>query len=159
MKNTLPIIIILLALPITAFGEIPTELNQINEQRARKIAEIDRIYKQQLETLRTKYTKAGDLDAANQVAAILHSLEGDKPATMAGIWEWRGLGELTLQQNGVAKFRWWEGNGKWTEDKQGVIRVTSDTGRIFEFVVKDNIGKGTHPATGKPITIERKIDK
>ncbi|MDA7514601.1 hypothetical protein N8513_01250 [bacterium] len=159
MKLAFPILVLLLALPSTSGGEVPRELERLNEQRSRKIAEIDRIYKQQLETLKAKYTKAGDLNAANQVVAILRGFESDDPPTMAGDWEWRGLGELILQPNGVAKFRFWKGNGQWSEEKPGVIRVTSDSGRIFEFTVKNGVGRGLHPLNGKSVTIEKKNDK
>ena len=46
--------------------KIPFELERLNNQRDRKIEEINQIYKKQLESLKVKYTKAGNLDAANQ---------------------------------------------------------------------------------------------
>ena len=133
--------------------EPPAELKRLNEQRDREIAKIDEIYMQQLEKLKAKYLKIGDLDAANQVAGILDSFE---PTAIVGNWHWQGLGELKLQRNGLAKFYYWKGDGKWKQQKPGVIRVTSDTGRIFEFTIKGDVGTAIHPSTGKPITIKKK---
>jgi hypothetical protein len=41
---------------------IPFELERLNNQRDRKIEEINQIYKKQLESLKVKYTKVGNLD-------------------------------------------------------------------------------------------------
>ena len=145
-------------------AEVPPELQSLQEQRTREIAKIDTIYKRQLETLKRKYTKAGNLEAANQVAAVLSKLELEDSFKVEGAWVWKGLdaigpNELVLRPNGVATFTYWHGNGKWSEDKPGVLRITSDAGRIFEFTIRDGIGNGVHPLNGRPISIVKTKDK
>ena len=74
MKDAFSIILFFLVLSSVGAAELPFELKRLNEQRERKIAEIDIVYKQQLEKLKTKYTKAGNLEAANQVVDTLQRL-------------------------------------------------------------------------------------
>jgi hypothetical protein len=81
MKHAIRVLVTILAI-CPAFGsEIPPELERLNEQRASKIAEIDKVYMSQLESLKIKFTKAGNLDAANQVVALINATAAAGNAT------------------------------------------------------------------------------
>jgi len=140
MKHALLILFILFVLPATHGSELPHELERLNEQRERKIAEIDRIYKQQLEELKIKYTKSGNLDAANQIVAILKELDPVAEPEAETRWEWGSGGELVLRPNGVATHTIWNRNGKWRREDDGSIRLQSDSGKAFTIRVEGNLG-------------------
>ena len=102
MKNVILILASFLAF-CPAFGaEIPAELERLNTQRARQIAAIDKTYISQLELLKIKFTKAGNLDAANQVAALLRRFAVED---ILGSYAYTGQDDGTwiyvLKENGV----------------------------------------------------------
>ena len=134
--------------------KIPFELERLNNQRDRKIEEINQIYKKQLESLKVKYTKAGNLDAANQVAAILKELGPTKEKETR--WEWGSGGELVLRPNGVATHTIWKRNGKWSREEDGSIRLESDLGKIFIIQIEGSMGYVTKFSDGKRTTIKQK---
>ncbi|MDA7659759.1 hypothetical protein N8651_04030 [Akkermansiaceae bacterium] len=134
--------------------KIPFELERLNNQRDRKIEEINQIYKKQLESLKVKYTKAGNLDAANQVAAILKELGPTKEKETR--WEWGSGGELVLRPNGVATHTIWKRNGKWSRQEDGSIRLESDLGKIFIIQIEGSMGHVTKFSDGKRTTIKQK---
>lgn len=156
MKYAIPIIASIIAL-CPAFGaEIPPELERLNAQRARQISEIDKIYMGQLELLKIKFTKAGDLDAANQVAAILKKMAPVEEADRETHWEWGSGGQLVLRQDGVATHTVWTKNGKWRREADGTIRLESSSGRVFIIRIDGNVGQVIDPGGGKGTTIKRK---
>lgn len=140
-----------------AFGDdLPFELKRLNEQRDRKIAEINRIYKQQLEELKTKYTKEGNLDAANQVVSILDQLDPAAEPEEETRWEWGSGGELVLRPNGVATHTIWKRNGKWRRGDDGLIRLESDSGKAFTIRIEGDLGHVLGLRDGKRTIIKRK---
>jgi len=66
---------------VHAEEETPAALARLQEQRDRKIAEIDRIYVRELEELKVTYTKAGRLDDALAVDAAIKSVVQDLDGT------------------------------------------------------------------------------
>lgn len=102
MKNVIPILASLLAFCPAFAAEIPAELERLNAQRARQIAEIDKNYISQLELLKIKLTKAGNLDAANQVVALLRHFAAEY---ILGSYAYTGQDDGTwiyvLKENGV----------------------------------------------------------
>jgi hypothetical protein len=140
MKHAICILVTFLAIWPTFGAEIPPELERLNEQRARQISEIDKVYMRQLELLKTKFTKAGNLDAANQVVAILDKMAPAKEADKETRWVWSGGGELVLHPNGVATHTVWKKNGKWSKDADGSIRLESDVGLKSTIRINGNTG-------------------
>ena len=72
------IILPVLFFPIVVFADsaiLPYEIQQLQKKRNAKVAaevgEIDKVYLQILEKYKMKYTKAGDLDSANAVDALI----------------------------------------------------------------------------------------
>jgi len=140
MKQAIRILVTILAV-CPAFGaEIPPELERLNAQRARQFSEIDKVYMSQLELLKIKFTKAGNLDAANQVVAILEKMAPAKEADKETRWIWGGGGELVLYPSGIATHTVWKKNGKWRRDADGLIRLESDVGLKSTIRIDGNIG-------------------
>ena len=69
----LPILFLLSALSglASAVEDIPREVRDLQVQRETKVRDLDRIYRAELEKLKVKFTKEGNLVAANKVAALL----------------------------------------------------------------------------------------
>lgn len=123
MKTT--IFIALMTAVFATAEKIPFELERLNNQRDRKIEEINQIYKKQLESLKVKYTKAGNLDAANQVAAILDGLPSARSKAIPKndkelekwvrdtTWRFVGGKAVTFQRNGTMKKSWGVLEPKW----------------------------------------------
>jgi hypothetical protein len=154
MKHAICILVTFLAIWPTFGAEIPPELERLNEQRARQIAEIDKIYMRQLELLKTKFTKAGNLDAANQVVAILDKMAPAKEAEKETRWVWGDGNELVLLPNGVATHTSWIKNGKWRKDADGLIRLESDVG--LKSTIRIDGNKGIVEGSNFKFTIKRK---
>ena len=74
-KQTYIICALLLGAHIGKAGEIPSEVKSLSERRDEKVKGIDRIYTKELEKLKLKYTKRGDLDGANTVVSIINKVE------------------------------------------------------------------------------------
>ena len=156
MKYAIPIIATIIAVCPAVGAEIPPELERLNAQRARQIAEIDKVYMSQLELLKIKFTKAGDLDAANQVVAILKKMAPVEEADRETRWEWGSGGQLVLRQDGVATHTVWKKNGKWRKEADGTIRLESDIGRVFSIRIDGDVGQVIDIQGGKGTTIKRK---
>lgn len=57
----------------TLFGaELPQAVRTLVEKRQEAISRIDNIFVQELEKIKTNYTKAGDLEMANMVAELIN---------------------------------------------------------------------------------------
>ncbi len=156
MRKLILILVCCLAAPCAIAEKIPFELERLNDQRDRKIAEINQIYKRQLEALKVKYTKAGNLDAANRVASILEELTPTKEKEKETRWEWGSGGELVLGPNGVATHTIWKRNGRWSREEDGAIWLESDVGKKFSIRLEGSIGHVTKLSDGKRTTIKRK---
>ncbi len=154
--------IILFALAVSLIqvrGDTPPELMRLQEQRDRKIEEIDRVYLRELEALKTKLTKQGDLENANIVNDIIQSIAAEREEEMPdakGItrWEWGSGGILTLRPNGVATHTLWKQPGKWRREADGSIRLENSAALSFRIIFEDDLGKVTALRGGAMTTIK-----
>jgi hypothetical protein len=158
MKTTVAIFTLFLS--VLQADEMPLpELARLQEQRAIKIAEIDRIYIGQLEKLKSKYMKQSELESANLVNEIIELMnsplqEIGKKTTR---WEWGSGGILTLRPNGVATHTIWKGLGRWQRNDDGSILLKSDPegGKVFKIVFENGVGNVTLPGKeGSKTTIK-----
>jgi hypothetical protein len=62
---------LLLLTTIVSADQLPEDLQRLIDRRADGVAKIDTVFVGELEKLKIKYTKAGDLDAANAVVALI----------------------------------------------------------------------------------------
>ena len=114
------------ALPIVshALGELPPEVKVLSDRRDAKIKEVDVIYASELLKLQRKYMNDGNLEAANQVDALIKNLNTSpekqttkKPTTSEELSEFLpgtvwGEGEkLTFAKDG--KFTQGRASGKY----------------------------------------------
>lgn len=119
----LTILSILPALTVTLFAEsLPYDVENLQHQREQRIAEIDKIYRKELESLKLKYTKSGNLPVANAIAELIEELVPlDLPKTdeelrefLAGTtWEFDGERSITFLKNGKIKKSWGQLEPKW----------------------------------------------
>ena len=56
---------------LVSAGELPDDVQRLIDSRARAVLRIDLKFVSELEKLKTKYTKAGNLDSANAIAALI----------------------------------------------------------------------------------------
>jgi len=142
MKIFLPIfiLVVLSSTVLHAADPIPLELELLQDQRDQKIDEINRIYKEQLEKLKIKYTKQGNLDAANKVVEILKMLPISSLPEKETRWKWGSGGELVLKPNGIATHTIWKRSGKWRKEEDGSLRLESDIRKEFKVTFKDGVG-------------------
>ena len=61
----------LLLTALVSAGELPDDVQRLIDKRGEAIAQIDLKFVKELEKLKTKYTKAGDLDSANAIVALI----------------------------------------------------------------------------------------
>lgn len=157
MTRAIPLLICCCATALSCNEDIPIEIQRLNELRARQIEKIDKVYIEQLEALKIKYTKAGDLDAANQVVAIVKHLSPTDSEAKESKWAWGSGGELTLKPSGIATHTAWNKNGKWRKEKDGSIRLESGyNGDLFIVRIEGDLGQVIKIADGTKTTIKRK---
>ena len=56
---------------------LPSDIQRLVKQREDAIAKIDKTFLQELDKLKLKYAKRGDLDTANQVASLMKTVSGE----------------------------------------------------------------------------------
>ena len=76
----------------TPGSELPTDVQNLISKREKAIAEIDRIYVRELEELKVKYTKAGDLDSANAIVSLIEKALVNEVSPLEGEWIYRRTG-------------------------------------------------------------------
>ena len=143
------------AQPCTAVT--PPEVEALLAQRSRKIDEINRVYREELEKIKLKYTKLGNLAAANLVDSLIKQIEGDK-LTKKNIekdtrWIWGSGGELVLKRDGSATHTQWNRPGSWMRKDDHTILLDGPFGSI-RITFKDEIGTAVHVATGNVTTLK-----
>lgn len=144
MKSTSLLLALVCILPTIDAGELPREVKALQYQREKKIAEIDLVYRRKLEELKIKYTKAGDLDAANAVVKILEKSEpvisfkeenlpeNDNDLRVflrESTWRFIGGRSITFQGNGTIKKSWGVLKPQW---KVKDMKVYYE-GKVFAF--------------------------
>jgi hypothetical protein len=110
------IIVTLLLLTVSAFGQLTGEARILKEKRDAKVAEIDKIYRAELEKLKLKALQEKDTDAAISISKELGEDSG------------------TFQQVAHVKDPLTHIIGRWK--RSGML--TSGDGDILEFVDEKN---------------------
>jgi len=113
------LIIVILAQTCSAsFGaELPQQVQRLTKKRQAAINKINDAFVNELEKIKTNYTKAGDLENANLVAALIKQTEGSiskEQFPLVGEWRYRTDGEA------VSVVRRFEGNKFF--DQTGIRR-------------------------------------
>ncbi len=80
-----------------SFGAgLPYQVQRLVEKRQQAISKIDNSFVDELEKIKTNYTKAGDLENANLVAELIKqtkSLVDKRPFALEGEWRYQTDGE------------------------------------------------------------------
>ena len=147
---------------MSVMGAIPSELEKLEKERVGEIAEVNSNYVKQLEKLKLKYMKKGDLDSANMVQSKIDSIstpnqKPQKDQLEDSRWAWGSGGTLTLQKNGVARHTsWGHRSGKWKKYNDGTMTITVGSS-VFKVTFIDDVqGQVIHKKTGAKTTITRK---
>jgi hypothetical protein len=61
---------------VCADEALPPDVQRVIDQRAAAVAKIDKVYLQELDKLKTKYTKQGNLDVANKLMELIRNQGG-----------------------------------------------------------------------------------
>lgn len=146
------------------FGkELPSDVKALGTQQAAAALKIDRSYIQELEKLKVKYTKQGDLDTANAIVALIEKTEAKiiRDALNAGKWNYVDADGKTLAvrsfdgdvllpgtgarcpykiANGIIRIDW--GNGAFEELKIDpsnlrLFKGVNHYGHTFKYVLVD----------------------
>ncbi|MGJ8634290.1 MAG: hypothetical protein ACSHX7_10250 [Luteolibacter sp.] len=159
MKNQIAlasgIIVTVLKLAQFSYAEtLPHDVLHLQSQRKLALEEIDSKYRIELEKLKIKYTKTGDLEAANAIVHVLNNLKS--PSTnkhpVIGKWEFDSKGNTRtfefkddsnftgqLLKNGKKFFGKWSVDGNtivlWDAERKEEIphhlKIVSDDELIF----------------------------
>ncbi len=153
-----------LMLGLATAQELPNDLARLKEQREKQIAKIDEIYVQQLQKLKTKYMRAGDLDSANLVDGMIKEFDVIPPkepnptpeTTPEGKWEWGSGGVLELTRGGVATHTaWGKHKGSWEQDSQGVVKLKGGNGLLFSIEIDGEKGSATCHESRKATSLKK----
>jgi hypothetical protein len=105
---------LLLLTTLVSAGELPDDVQRLIDKRGEAIAQIDLKFVKELEKLKTKYTKVGDLDSANAIVALIEKTPVKVVDALPDVREFEGtswafhnkagqLGELELLAGGKIK--------------------------------------------------------
>lgn len=122
-------------------NELETLSQAYEREKARVLAPVELKYQKALEELLLKYTKAGRLNEATAVQALLADRNneggGDWLRTADTKWKWNSGGVLTLQKNLRALHTKWPKPGKWTRTGEDTIEMIDGYDRKFTVKFKD----------------------
>jgi hypothetical protein len=73
--NAVPVVLLMPLMCFVAFGaELPSDVQRLFEQRNNAIQKIDVKFTEELDKLKVKYTKAGDLESANAILDLIKTI-------------------------------------------------------------------------------------
>ena len=130
-------------------GDLETLIQSYEREKARVLAPVEQKYEQALEELKLKYTKAGQLDEAVAVAAILNERKGlrsgDWLRKAKTTWKWHSGGQLDILPNGESAHSKWKARGTWKRLDETSIQIINDREQMFTVVFNEeqNSADGT----------------
>jgi hypothetical protein len=140
-KISLTILLLTQTYSVTFGAELPLQVQRLTEKRQAAISKINNTFVDELEKIKTNYTKAGDLENANLVATLIKQTKGtvgEEVFSLDGEWRYRIDGKV------VSVVRRFEGNQlvdeggtkrDWVFEGEGItIRWNS---RQFEKITLD----------------------
>ena len=140
-------------------SELPSDVKQLLSNRNDAVARIDEIFVQELEKLKVKYAKMGDLESANKTVDLIEKYSKETLKTMPKIEDeligrwlvssstgWRGA--LHFMPSGKVN------DGKWSivnNGKKLVCKWPNGKADTFDLPPVDSVLSGINPA-GKKLT-------
>jgi hypothetical protein len=127
---------LLMLTTLVSAGELPDDVQRLIDKRGEAIAQIDLKFVNEMEKLKTKYTKAGDLDSANAIVALIKKTPAKvvdavpaDPEFDGTTWAFHNkagrLGELELLAGGKIKSEKYPNSG-WRRIDKDTIRFQYD---------------------------------
>jgi|GEM_PF-6213000 len=77
------------SLAFSSEKELPSEVQWLVSKRKEAVAKVDQAFVEELEKLKVKYTKTGDLEKANLVVTLIKqtkSIDGEEKISLDGKW-------------------------------------------------------------------------
>lgn len=74
-------------IPTSACAELPVDARRLVDARARELERIDKKFITELESLKVAHMKRGDLNAANEVANLIWSVQSKHVRQLSGKWK------------------------------------------------------------------------
>lgn len=127
---------LLLLITLVSASELPDDVQRLIDKRSEAVAQINLKFVRELEKLKIKYTKAGDLDSANAIVALIektpvkdvNSVPAD-PEFDGTSWAFHNkagkLGELEFLAGGKIKSDKYPNSG-WRRIDKDTIRFQYD---------------------------------
>ena len=119
-------------------AELPEEAQRLIDMRKEAVEKIDKKFINELEEIKTTYTKRGDLDSANAILELIRTVPFpiQIDTQFDGKWQftaakWSGIKEL--RNNGLCYLEG-KAQGKWNKTDQNLI-IQFDGGEIYTFAL------------------------
>lgn len=137
----------------TLQAEPPKEVRDLIRSHSQQIAEIEKQYQADLDSLLTKYQEKEDTETVNLLTRLKEEANPSANATAPiRYWTWQSGGDLVLKSNGEAYHTEWTRGGNWSLYDDGSIRLSGPTG-VFRITFEDGVGHVLHLAKGGTTTI------
>lgn len=174
-KIIYPCFLILLSSSCIFANELPSDAKWLTAKRAEAIEKIDRTYVKELEKLKVKYTKKGDLDSANAIVALMEDKSipfRQKSSASSKLFDeivntgWKyyhpgGNNGFVLERSGTLEAERWWGICKWRVISDSEILIEHPKGErkmIMTFSEDFDSFRGYH-WDGTPVTGSRSLSK
>jgi hypothetical protein len=119
-----------LILPLSQAEEaLPSDVQRVSDQRDAAIDKINKTYVQELERLKTSYTKQGNLDVANKIVKLISGIKSDD---LIGKWVFSHNGFVAEIKTGGDAILDGKIRGKWAA-KDSNLTIKWDHGYIDSF--------------------------
>ncbi len=132
--------------------EMPLDVMKVESQRAETTARINLIYEQELNKLKTNYTKAGDLKSANLIVMMMLDVPTELALFYGGPWFFTPAAgdavSFSIEENCKVSVAGGK-EGSWKTVSDGKIRVTYASGKWCEIMRNDSDVFVTNTSNGK----------
>ena len=125
-------------------------------ERARVLDPLERKFDEALLDLQRQFTKAGRLEDAVAVAAIIEARTNDQdsgPHWKDTRWKWGSGGILELKRNGDTTHTEWSRPGEWEERDDGTLKLVSQHGGSTIKFTDEKSGTVTSVKSGGRTTL------
>lgn len=143
MKNTLSTVIVILLTAVFSMGEeLPIDIQSLLNKRDQAVAKIDQTLVQELEKLKVKFTKAGDLESANKTVKLIEQYSAN--FELVGEWSVRSgtgwSGVFNFLPNGKIN----DGTWRIVNNKKVICKWPDGTSDTFDLPQVDGILTGVN---------------
>lgn len=148
-KRVILIIVIFTQTYSASSGELPQQIQKLDEKRQKAISKINEVFVNELDKIKMNYTKAGDLENANLVADLIKQTMTDDSENGISRGGESDLGSLKDKVVG----KWMVYDTKRPDVWRGIVTITAD----LTYSCQGSFG--TDKETKGTVTIEKEKSK